>query len=140
MIPNSKEDIKKKDKGKQFTISVNPVTYVIMINSIINMGKDQGIDIERRDLTVDKKGQHIKAQFDVAITNHRVNVPITVTCLHTTTKLWIQLLGKSNEENWEEKKAILSSFVNTTMAEMIKKVENLECYATAKENETRAMP
>ena len=95
----------RKDKGKQFIISVSTATYVIMINSIINMGNDSGINIVRRDPTVDGNGQHVKAQFDVVLTDQQSNVPITITCQHTTTNLWIQLLGSPAENNWEAKKS-----------------------------------
>ena len=128
------KDVKRKDKGKQFTVNISTTTYIIMINSIINMGKDKGINIVRRDETVDGNGQHIKAQFDVVITDHRLNVPITITCQHTTANMWIQLLGSAAENNWEDKKRIVASFVNVNIVEMIKKVEKLEFYDSIRHN------
>ena len=103
-------DIKKKDRGKQFTVDVNTATYVIMMNNIINIGEGSGIKIVKRDPIVDGKGQHVKDQFDVVITNQRIEVPITITCLHTTSKIWIQLLGKPTDGEWEGKKAVLGRF------------------------------
>ena len=52
------------------------------VNNIIDIGEASGIKIKKRDPTVDRKGQHVNDQFDVVITDHRIEVPITITCLH----------------------------------------------------------
>ena len=50
----------KKDKGNQFTVRVNTVTYTIMINRLIEMGGKRGLDIRRED--IDLAGVNLQAQ------------------------------------------------------------------------------
>ena len=127
-----------KDNGNQYTIKVNTVTYMILIQKITTLGEKQGINIRRTD--VDTVGQNVQAQFDLMITKGRVrNVPITITCYHTTHNMLIQAMGKKSDPNWNGKVDVLSTFVNETMKSMLDEIEKMKTYNEIKENIRNAL-
>ena len=46
----------------------------------------------------------------------------------------IQAMGKKNDTNWPGKVAVLSSFANETMKEILNEIENMKGYDEIREN------
>ena len=126
-------EIGRKDNGHQYAVIVNTVTYTILMNSIVEVGKSCGLMVRRAD--IDPKGSDVQAQFDGKITKENVaDVPVTVTFFHTTNTMLIQIKGKRNVGNWAEKLEILRIFVNKIMTGVLWKIEKLPDYEKIKEN------
>ena len=102
----------RKDDGKQYVVSLNTVTYLIMLSNIIDMGERSGLNIKRN---TDLSEKETKAQFDVNISKGNLQVPISMTCFHTTTSILIQAKGKRKERGWTEKLGVLEVFVKHTV-------------------------
>ena len=129
---SSRYKVTKKDKGKQFTVKVNTVTYALIVNGLIAMGESRGIKIKRED--IDSEGTKLQVIFQIAFTKGDIEVSITMTCYHTTNNILIQMNGNCSGVVQEERLKLMDSFVNLTMVEMIKKVERMEGYENIREN------
>ena len=69
----------------------------------------------------------------------KTEAAITISCFHTNTRLWIQLLGSSTDNSWNEKKKILCALVNGPIVNIIKRIERLQNYNQRKENLKRSI-
>ena len=119
-------EIKKLDQGKQFTVNVNSVIYFVVARSLSALGQAQGVHIKRKG--VDLSGNSTQVQFDVNLYEGNLEVPITMTCFHTTNNIHIQLKGKKKEARWSDKLVAVENFVYVNVVDMIVKVENMPTY------------
>ena len=120
------KDIESKDKGNQFTVHVNTVTYFIMIQTISVLGQKYGIKVKRLD--VDLTGNPTRDLFEAIMIVDGVNVPIAITCFHTTCNILLQLMGPRSDGEWFKKVNSLQRFAEVIMVEMIETVENIGEY------------
>ena len=121
---SSKYKVTRKDKGKQFTVKVNTVTYALIINGLIALGESRGLKIKRED--VDSQGTKLQVIFQIIVNRGDLEVSLTMTCYHTTNNILIHINGNSSGGVWEEKVKILDCFVNQMMVDMIQKVEKMK--------------
>ena len=136
---NPDKDIQRKDNRKQYTINLNPTTYIIPFERMINLGEEKKLNIKKRQPTADEGGQLVREQFDVSFSDKKIETAITISCFHTNTRLWIQLLGSSTDNSWNEKKKILCALVNGPIVNIIKRIERLQNYNQRKENLKRSI-
>ena len=121
----------KKDQGKQYLVTLNTATYLIMLSKIVEMGESAGLSI-KSNCDLDEK--ETKSQFDLVISQGGLQVPIAMTWFHTTTNVLIQVKGRRKEKGLNKKLDVLEAFVNTTLSGMVHKVENSAVYSKMKEN------
>ena len=84
---NPDKDIQRKDYGKQYTINLNPTTYIIPFERMINLGEEKKLNIKKRQPTADEGGQLVREQFDVSFSDKKIETAITISCFHTNTRL-----------------------------------------------------
>ena len=84
---NPDKDIQRKDYGKQYTINLNPTTYIIPFERMINLGEEKKLNIKKRQPTADEGGQLVREQFDVSFSDQKTETAITISCFHTNTRL-----------------------------------------------------
>ena len=128
---SSKFNCEKKDNGKQYLVTLNTTTYLIMLSKIVEMGENAGLSIKRN---CDLSEKETKSQFELTVSQSGVQVPITMTWYHTTTNVMIQAKGRRKERGWTKKLNILEDFVNSTLSEMVNQVEISSGYKLIKEN------
>ena len=80
-------EISPKKCKRQHTIQVNSATYQIIMLNLTRFGSFLGgLTIKRADK--DKDGQNVQIQYYLDING---NIPVSVTCYHTTNNILIQL-------------------------------------------------
>ena len=128
---SSEFSYEKKDAGKQYVITLNTATYLIMLSKIVEMGESAGLSIKKN---YDLREKETKAQFDLVVSQKGLQVPLTMTWFHTTTNVLIQAKGKRKERGWSDKLDVLEGFVNSTLTWMVNQVEKSAGYSEIKEN------
>ena len=127
-------EIEAKDMGKQYTISLSTVTYHIIMNNIVSIGKSIGLQA-LKPIDVDNNGRELKIQFESKLkVGETLSAAITISCYHTANNVLVQLKGKKNEIGWDEKLTAVNQFVQTTLKAIIIWVEKAEEYKIIKEN------
>ena len=129
---SSKFKVMKKDKGKQFTVKVNTVTYALIINGIAAMGESKGLKIRRED--IDSNGSKLQVIFQLVINKDGLEVSVTMTCYHTTNNILVQMNGLCSDDRWNDKLKVVDCFVNKTIVDMIMKVEKMKDYPLLRES------
>ena len=127
---NRVNDVVPKDKGNQFTVRVNTVTYFIITQTISVLGLKYGIKVKRLD--VDLSGNPTRDLFEATMIVDGVTVPISITCFHTTCNILLQLMGSRGDDEWTKKVKSLERFAEVIMVEMIESVESVGEYENIK--------
>ena len=116
-----------KDGNRQYSIKLSTPTYHLFMENITNLGEQMGMEVKRDD--VDSKGINVQCQWTAAIkVSNGPTIPFSITCYHTKNSMLIQLMGN----NGEPKIKGLQIFVNKTLNEIIKKLENTVTYEEVK--------
>ena len=123
---DNSNDIELKDKGKQYLLVLNTVTYFIISGSLATLGEQYGIEVKRND--VDLKGTNEKVQYNIMLVRGSLKIPITMIFYHTTANVQLQLKGRKKEGCWMEKLNVFAQFINGTLREMIEKVRGMSAY------------
>ena len=130
-IIDRKYKILPKDKGNQYSVHLNTVTYFILIKSMDVLGQKYGLEVKRLD--VDQTGSGTQTQLEVImLIDGEVKVSISLTCYHTSCTMLLKLEGKRGGEQWKEKIVALGSFADTIMVNMIETVEGMSEYGNVR--------
>ena len=119
---------------RQHSVKVNSVTYQIIMANLEKFGYLLGgMEIKRAD--TDSVGENVQVQYYTSINDQ---VPISVTCYHTTNNILIQLRSaktkgkKKNTETEVGNRDSLRNFVNNNFSDMIQKIETRKDYQKLK--------
>ena len=112
-------EIEAKRCERQYTVKVNSVTYQLIADNFVKLGEGIGLSVKRPDF--DNTGNQVQIQYELVICN---NIPISVTCFHTTNNILIQLKGTKSARRVSQ----LNVFVTKDITNLVKRIENDEMY------------
>ena len=112
--------IAENDGGRQFTITLNTVSYQIVAQNMVTLGSLLGgIKIINGDM--DQNSVSVQCQYSVDICPE---ISVSITCYHTTSTMSVQLHGRKSEKKVEK----LRNFVYTSFSKLIASIEKFPKY------------
>ena len=129
----NKPFLEEKACNRQHTITLNSVTYQILVGNFIGFGERLGVNPKR----IDKTGENVQDQYEMNINN---NIPVSVTYFHTTNNILVQLKsekglrGAKKISKTNERIVHLRSFVNNNLANLVKSIEKDSHYPAMKDD------
>ena len=116
-------EIEAKRCQRQYTVKVNSVTYQLMADNFVKFGEVLGLSVKRPDY--DNTGNQVQIQYEMVICN---NIPVSVTCFHTTNNILVQLKGTKSARRVNQ----LNVFVTRDITNLVKRIEHDDRYLSYK--------